>query len=99
MTEIAKTASTNIEAVGTYWTMPHEATLKKDGEEMVLSVPSSRVDSSMFSVFPFEWVEGLAQEFCLPGARAGVDIPRGAARRCRHYPGRRYAPELESGQC
>lgn len=63
MIEIAKTASPNIEAVGTYWTMPHEATLKKDGEEMVLSVPSARVDSSMFSVFPFEWVEGSAREF------------------------------------
>ena len=63
MIEIAKTASPNIEAVGTYWTIPHEATLKKDGEETVLSVPSARVDSSMFSVFPFEWVEGSAREF------------------------------------
>jgi putative ABC transport system permease protein len=63
MIEIAKTASPNIEAMGTYWTMPHEATLKKDGEETVLSVPSARVDSSMFSVFPFEWVEGSAREF------------------------------------
>ena len=63
MIEIAKTASPNIEAVGTYWTMPHEATLKIDGEETVLSVPSARVDSSMFSVFPFEWVEGSAREF------------------------------------
>ena len=63
MIEIIKTASPNIEAVGTYWTMPHEATLKKDGEETVLSVPSARVDSSMFSVFPFEWVEGSAREF------------------------------------
>ena len=63
MIEIAKTASPNIEAVGTYCTMPHEATLKKDGEEMVLSVPSARVDSSIFSAFPFEWVEGSAREF------------------------------------
>ena len=63
MIEIAKTASPNIEAVGTYWTMPHEVTLKKDGEQTILSVPSARVDSSMFSVFPFEWVEGSAREF------------------------------------
>ena len=63
MIEIIKTASPNIEAVGTYWTMPHEVTLKKDGEETILSVPSARVDSSMFSVFPFEWVEGSAREF------------------------------------
>ena len=63
MIEIAKTASPNIEAVGTYWTMPHEVTLKKDGEQTTLSVPSARVDSSMFSVFPFEWVEGSAREF------------------------------------
>ena len=61
--EIAEAASPNIEAVGTYWSMPHEVTLKKDGEETVLSVPSARVDSSMFSVFPFEWVEGSAREF------------------------------------
>ena len=63
MIEIAEAASPNIEAVGTYGTMPHEATLKKDGEETVFSVPSARVDSSMFSVFPFEWVEGSAREF------------------------------------
>ena len=63
MIEIAKTASPNIEAVGTYWTMPHEVTLKKDGEQTILSVPSARVDSSMFSVFPFEWVEGSSREF------------------------------------
>ena len=63
MIEIIKTASPDIEAVGTYWSMPHEVTLKKDGEETILSVPSARVDSSMFSVFPFEWVEGSAREF------------------------------------
>ena len=61
--EVTKTASPNIEAVGTYWSMPQEATIKKDGEETILSVPSARVDSSMFSVFPFEWVEGSAREF------------------------------------
>ena len=63
MIEIAKTASPNIESVGTYWTMPQEATLNKNGEQTILSVPSARVDSSMFSVFPFEWVEGSAREF------------------------------------
>ena len=61
--EAAKAASPNIEAVGTFGWMPQEATLNKDGEETVLSVPSARVDSSMFSVFPFEWVEGSAREF------------------------------------
>jgi ABC-type antimicrobial peptide transport system, permease component len=61
--EIAKTTSPNIEVVGTYWSMPQEATIKKDGEKTVLSVPSARVDSSMFSVFPFEWVEGSARDF------------------------------------
>ena len=61
--EVAKAASPNIEAVGTFGWMAQEVTLKKDGEETVLSVPSARVDSSMFSVFPFEWVEGSAREF------------------------------------
>ena len=61
--EVAKATSPNIEAVGTFGWMAQEVTLKKDGEETVLSVPSARVDSSMFSVFPFEWVEGSAREF------------------------------------
>ena len=61
--EVAKAASPNIEAVGTFGWMAQEVTLKKDGEETVLSVPSAPVDSSMFSVFPFEWVEGSAREF------------------------------------
>ena len=47
MIEIAKTASPNIEVVGTYWTMPHEATLKKDGEETVFSVPSASVMTTL----------------------------------------------------
>ena len=61
--EVAKAASPNIEAVGTFGWMAQEVSLKKDGEETVLSVPSAPVDSSMFSVFPFEWVEGSAREF------------------------------------
>ena len=61
--EVAQATSPNIEAVGTFGWMAQEVTLKKDGEETVLSVPSARVDSSMFSVFPFEWVEGSAREF------------------------------------
>ena len=61
--EVAKAASPNIEAVGTFGWMAQEVTLKKDGEETVLSVPSAPVDSSMFSVFSFEWVEGSAREF------------------------------------
>ena len=61
--EVAMAASPNIEAVGTFGWMAQEVTLKKDGEETVLSVPSAPVDSSMFSVFPFEWVEGSAREF------------------------------------
>ena len=66
--EIAKTASPDIEAMGTLMWMAQEVTLKKDGEETVLSVPSARVDSSMFSVFPFEWVEGSAREFAASDA-------------------------------
>ena len=61
--EVARQANPNIEAVGTYGWMAQEVTLKENGEEEVLSVPSARVDSSMFSVFPFEWVEGSAREF------------------------------------
>ena len=67
MIEIAKTASPNIEAVGTLGGMAQEVTLKENGEDEVLSVPSARVDSSVFSVFPFEWVEGSAREFAAGG--------------------------------
>ena len=41
----------------------------------------------------------LAQGLCLPGARAGVDLPCGTdCGRC-HYLGRRHTPKLESRQC
>ena len=67
MIEIAKTASPNIEAVGTLGGMAQEVTLKENGEDEVLSVPSARVDSTLFAVFPFEWVEGSAREFSAGG--------------------------------
>ena len=41
----------------------------------------------------------LAQRLCLPGSRAGVDLPCCAAGRCSHYTGRGYTPELESRKC
>ena len=67
MIEIARQASPNIEAVGTFGWMAQEVTLKENGEDEVLSVPSARVDSALFSVFPFEWVEGSAREFAAGG--------------------------------
>ena len=67
MIEIAKTASPNIEAVATIAGMAQEVTLMENGEEEILSVPSARVDSDIFSVFPFEWVEGSAGEFAADG--------------------------------
>ena len=33
--------------------LAQEVTLKENGEDEVLSVPSARVDSALFSVFPF----------------------------------------------
>ena len=67
MIEIVRQASPNIEAVGTFGWMAQEVTLKENGEDEVLSVPSARVDSALFSVFPFEWVEGSAREFSAGG--------------------------------
>lgn len=61
--EIVKKTSPNIEAVVTLGGMPQEVTLKENGEETILSVPSAKVDSSVFSVFPFDWVEGSARDF------------------------------------
>ena len=65
--EVAKQANPNIEAVGTLGWMAQEVTLKENGEEEVISVPSARVDSTLFAVFPFEWVEGSAREFAAGG--------------------------------
>ncbi len=63
MIEATRDASPNIEAIATLGYMPNEVTLRENGEEEILSVPSAKVDSSVFSVFPFEWVEGSAREF------------------------------------
>ena len=67
MIELVRDASPNIEAVGTLHTMANEATLIEDDTETILSVPSAKVDSSIFSVFPFDWVEGSAKEFSAEG--------------------------------
>ena len=63
MIEAMRDASPNIEAVATLGYMAQEVTLKENGEEEIFSVPSAKVDSSVFSVFPFEWVEGSVREF------------------------------------
>ncbi|MBQ9882847.1 MAG: ABC transporter permease [Bacteroidaceae bacterium] len=63
MIEATRDASPNIEAIATLGYMPNEVTLRENGEEEILSVPSAKIDSSVFSVFPFEWVEGSARDF------------------------------------
>lgn len=63
MIEATRDASPNIEAIATLGYMPNEVTLRENGEEEILSVPSAKFDSSVFSVFPFEWVEGSARDF------------------------------------
>lgn len=66
--ELVRNASPNIEAIGTMSTSEDRVFYKEGDKESAITVPAILVDSTMFSVFPFEWVEGSAREFTAPGA-------------------------------
>ena len=61
--EILKTGSPNIEAVGTLSATVKEVYHREGDKESAITIPSCKVDSAMFAVFPFEWVEGSAKDF------------------------------------
>ena len=65
--EILKTGSPNIEAVGTLSATVKEVYHREGDKESAITIPSCKVDSAMFAVFPFEWVEGSAKDFNAKG--------------------------------
>lgn len=65
--EAARAASPNIEAVGTMDIIGGQMYFKEGDMESSITLSHIMVDSSMFSVFPFEWVEGSAKDFTARG--------------------------------
>lgn len=65
--ETIRTASPNIEAVGTMQALGEQICFREGEKESAIAIPSVLVDSSMFSVLPFEWVEGSARDFATKG--------------------------------
>ena len=65
--EAMKTGSPNIEAIGTLSNQGDMVFYREDDKESAITVPAALVDSTIFAVFPFEWVEGSAKDFTAPG--------------------------------
>lgn len=63
MIERTRDASPNIEAVCTWQPLGDDVLYKEGDRESPITIPMARVDSSFFSIFPVEWVEGSAKEF------------------------------------
>ena len=63
MIERTRDASPNIEAVCTWQPLGDDVLYKEGDRESPITIPMARVDSSFFSIFPVEWVEGSAREF------------------------------------
>ena len=61
--ETARDASPNIEAICTWKPLGEDVLFKEGDRESPITIPMACVDSSFFSVFPVEWVEGSAREF------------------------------------
>jgi len=65
--ERTRDASPNIDAVGTISDQGNQIFYKESDKESAITIPAVLVDSALFSVFPFEWVEGSAKDFTVPG--------------------------------
>ena len=65
--EVIRTASPNLEAVGTLQDIGGQVFYKEGDKESAITIPSVQVDSALLAVFPFEWVEGSAKEFTTRG--------------------------------
>ncbi len=62
--ELFRGADPNIEEVGTVQVYTVETNLNRlDEKERRISLSVSKMDSSMFSIYPFEWKEGSAADF------------------------------------
>lgn len=66
--ESIRSASPNIEAVGTVWVSGGDIIFHREGDrQSAITIPTAFADSTMFSVFPFEWEEGSARDFTAKG--------------------------------
>ncbi len=65
--ERTRDASPNIDAVGTISDQGNQIFYRESDKESAITIPAVLVDSALFSVFPFEWVEGSAKDFTVPG--------------------------------
>ena len=65
--ELIRTVSPNLEAVGTLQEGGQQVFYKEGDKKSAITIPYAQIDSSMLSVFPFEWVEGSAKEFTTRG--------------------------------
>lgn len=65
--ELIRAVSPNLEAVGTLKEGGQQVFYKEGDKESAITIPYAQIDSSMLSVFPFEWVEGSAKEFTTRG--------------------------------
>ena len=61
--EMTRDASPNIEAICTWRASGNDVLYKEGDRESPVTIPVAYADSSFFSVFPVEWVEGSAREF------------------------------------
>jgi len=61
--EMSRDASPNIEAICTWRYLGNDVMYKEGDRESPITIPMAQADSSFFSVFPVEWVEGSAREY------------------------------------
>ena len=61
--ERSRDASPNIESICTWQPLGNDVLYKEGDRESPITIPIARVDSSFFSIFPVEWVEGSARDF------------------------------------
>ena len=67
MVEVVRTASPNIEAVGTIHGSGNTVYYREGEKESSVAIPSVSADSTFFAVFPFEWAEGSLKDFAAAG--------------------------------
>lgn len=61
-------ASSNITSVATTWKLSKYVFHPESDIEASVAIDIMAADSAIFSVYPFEWVEGSAKEFCAADA-------------------------------
>lgn len=65
--ETLRTASPNIEAIGTFWPLESHNFHREGEKDSDIMATTINIDSTMLAVFPFEWIEGSAADFATQG--------------------------------